>query len=168
MPPRSTNAPKSAMFLTMPLRIWPILISSSSVFFWLRALIFDQLAAADDDVAAFLVDLEDFASMVRPMYSPMSGGRRMSTWEAGRKTGTPMSTSRPPLILRVTLPRDEVAFLVLGDDLVPIPSAASPCGSERAMVPSSSSTVSSKHLERCRRPWAGRACRSLRPSTLRA
>ena len=28
----------------------------------------------------------------------------MSTWLAGRKTLTPMSTSRPPLILRVTLP----------------------------------------------------------------
>ena len=34
----------------------------------------------------------------------MSEGRRMSTWLAGRKTLTPMSTSRPPLILRVTLP----------------------------------------------------------------
>ena len=28
----------------------------------------------------------------------------MSTWLAGRKTLTPISTSRPPLILRVTLP----------------------------------------------------------------
>ena len=28
----------------------------------------------------------------------------MSTWLAGRKTFTPMSTSRPPLIFRVTLP----------------------------------------------------------------
>ena len=34
----------------------------------------------------------------------MSGGRRMSTWLAGRKTLTPMLTSRPPLILRVTVP----------------------------------------------------------------
>ena len=34
----------------------------------------------------------------------MSGGRRMSTWLAGRNTFTPMSTSRPPLILRVTMP----------------------------------------------------------------
>ena len=34
----------------------------------------------------------------------MSCGRRMSTWLAGRKTLTPMSTSRPPLILRVTMP----------------------------------------------------------------
>ena len=34
----------------------------------------------------------------------MSAGRRMSTWLAGRKTFTPMSTSSPPLILRVTMP----------------------------------------------------------------
>ena len=31
----------------------------------------------------------------------MSPGRRMSTWLAGRNTGTPMSTSSPPLIFRV-------------------------------------------------------------------
>jgi hypothetical protein len=48
------------------------------------------------------------------MYSPMSAGRRMSTCEAGRKTGTPMSTSRPPLILRqqhfVLADADHAAF----------------------------------------------------------
>ena len=34
----------------------------------------------------------------------MSAGRRISTWLAGRNTLTPISTSRPPLILRVTVP----------------------------------------------------------------
>ncbi len=34
----------------------------------------------------------------------MSAGRRISTWLAGRNTLTPISTSRPPLILRVTMP----------------------------------------------------------------
>ena len=33
MPPRSMNAPKSAMFLTVPLRIWPTLRPSSVFFF---------------------------------------------------------------------------------------------------------------------------------------
>ncbi len=42
--------------------------------------------------------------MSRSMYSAMSLGRRISTWLAGRKTLTPMSTSRLPLILRVTQP----------------------------------------------------------------
>ena len=49
----------------------------------------------------------------------MSAGRRISTWLAGRKTFTPMSTSKPPLILRVTSAGDDVAFLVLGDDVFP-------------------------------------------------
>ena len=65
--------------------------------------------------------LRILASIFCPMYSPMSAGRRMSTWLAGRNTGTPMSTSSPPLILRVTLPLDDVAFLVLLDD--PLPAA---------------------------------------------
>ncbi len=34
----------------------------------------------------------------------MSCGRRISTWLAGRNTFTPISTSRPPLILRMTVP----------------------------------------------------------------
>ena len=34
----------------------------------------------------------------------MSAGRRTSTWLAGRKTFTPMSTSSPPLIFRVATP----------------------------------------------------------------
>ena len=59
------------------------------------------------------------ASIVRPMYSPMSAGRRMSTCDAGRNTGTPMSTSKPPLILRVTLPAHRIAFFLRFDDLVP-------------------------------------------------
>ena len=42
--------------------------------------------------------------MSRPIQSLISPGRRMSTWLAGRNTGTPMSTSNPPLIFLVTLP----------------------------------------------------------------
>ena len=34
----------------------------------------------------------------------MSAGRRTSTWLAGKKTFTPMSTSSPPLIFRVARP----------------------------------------------------------------
>src|ERR1043166_1201700 len=39
-----------------------------------------------------------------PRNSPMSSTRRTSTCEAGRNTGTPTSTSRPPLIFRTTRP----------------------------------------------------------------
>ena len=59
MPPRSMNAPKSAMFLTVPLRTWPISRPSSVLLLELFALLLDQLAAGDDDVAALFVDLED-------------------------------------------------------------------------------------------------------------
>ena len=45
------------------------------------------------------------ASISWPMNSLMSLVRRMETWLAGRKTGTPMSTSRPPLIFWMTRPR---------------------------------------------------------------
>ena len=80
----------------------------------LVALVFDQLAAADDDVAARLVDLEDLALDGACRCSrAMSGGRRMSTWLAGRKTLTPMLTSRPPLILRVTRPETTSPSLCL-------------------------------------------------------
>ncbi len=43
----------------------------------------------------------------------------MSTWLAGRKTFTPISTSRPPLIFLVTRPCDHVALVVLGDHRSP-------------------------------------------------
>ena len=91
----------------------------------LLALVLDQLAAADDDVAPALVDLEDHALDARDRCtSPMSAGRRMSTWLAGRKTLTPMLTSRPPLILRVTTPVTMSPSLYLLDDLFPLLLAA--------------------------------------------
>jgi hypothetical protein len=103
MPPRSTNAPKSAMFLTVPLIASPSLRVEEACL-GLGALFFDELAAADDDVAAFGVDLEDLRARSPADELADVVGRRMSTCEAGRKTGTPMSTSRPPLIFRMTLP----------------------------------------------------------------
>ncbi len=58
MPPRSTNAPNSAMFLTTPLRSWPTSSVFEQLLLLLGPLVFDQRAAADDDVAAGFVDLE--------------------------------------------------------------------------------------------------------------
>ena len=55
-------------------------------------------------LAPLLVDLEDDRVDVAADPVEISPGRRMSTCDAGRKTGTPMSTSRPPLIFLVTLP----------------------------------------------------------------
>ena len=60
MPLRSMNAPKSVMFLTVPLRMSPILIvvEESLARCSVRSC-FDQFAAGEDDVLALLVDLDD-------------------------------------------------------------------------------------------------------------
>src|SRR6478735_1554293 len=60
MPPRSTNAPKSAMFFTTPLRVWPTSSSLSSAS-RSSSLPLDERTATDDDIAAGFVDLEYFA-----------------------------------------------------------------------------------------------------------
>ena len=82
MPPRSTNAPKSAMFFTTPLRSWPTSSCLSSSRLLLCPLGLDQAAAADDDVAACFVDLEHealdlfadvFADVVRPADIDLAG-----------------------------------------------------------------------------------------------
>jgi hypothetical protein len=62
MPPRSTNAPKSAMFLTVPLTMSALLDLLEQALLRLVALVLDELAAADDDVAALGVDLEDLGA----------------------------------------------------------------------------------------------------------
>ena len=59
MPPRSMNAPKSAMFLTVPLTDLADLQAVERLALQLLALLLDHLAAGDDDVAALFVDLED-------------------------------------------------------------------------------------------------------------
>jgi len=104
MPPRSTNAPKSAMFLTTPLRSCPTSTSASS--FSLASARRSSISRRRETtmLRAPTSILRIFASIFRPTYSPTSEGRRMSTWLAGRNTGTPMSTSSPPLIFRETTP----------------------------------------------------------------
>ena len=114
MPPRSTNAPKSAMFLTMPLRIWPTSMFVEQLLLGLvRAAPRCSLRRQMTMLRRSSSILRILASISWPMNSPMSPGRRMSTWQAGRKTGTPMSTSRPPLILRMTRPLTASPSLVV-------------------------------------------------------
>ena len=104
MPPRSTKAPKSAMFLTVPLRSSPSVISDINASFIL-------LRSSSISLRRETTILRRDSSILRithwifcPTKAPMSCGRRMSTWLAGRKTLTPMLTSSPPLILRRTSP----------------------------------------------------------------
>ena len=104
MPPRSTKAPKSAMFLTVPETMSPSLRVSRSRFLACSRSVSMSLRR---EMTMFLRSrsiLRISARTLRPMKSPTSPGRRTSTCEAGRKTATPMSTSRPPLIFLVTMP----------------------------------------------------------------
>ncbi len=55
------NAPKSVMFLTVPLTVLPLFNSAEQLAALLGALGFDELAAAEDDVLALFVQLDDFA-----------------------------------------------------------------------------------------------------------
>ncbi len=119
MPPRSTKAPNSAMFLTTPLRIWPGSISVSSFFFISLALVLEQLAAADDDVAPRLVDLEDLAldGLVDVVGDV---GRPANVHLAGRQEDVDADVDeQAALDLAGDQAGDDVAFLVLGDDVFP-------------------------------------------------
>ena len=53
------NAPKSVMFLTVPLRMSPGVISREQLLAALGAFLLDQFAAGEDDVLPLLVDLDD-------------------------------------------------------------------------------------------------------------
>ena len=59
MPFKSMNAPKSVMFLTVPLRMSPGTISAEQLGALLVALRLDQFAAREHDVLALLVDFDD-------------------------------------------------------------------------------------------------------------
>jgi hypothetical protein len=58
-PSRSMNAPKSVMFLTVPLTVRPFRCRRAACAL-LGAFGFDQFAAGEDDVLALLVELDDF------------------------------------------------------------------------------------------------------------
>ena len=119
MPPRSTNAPKSAMFLTVPLRTWPTLISSRNCFFCVLAGDLDQLAAADDDVAPALVDLEDHAlDLLIDVIGDV--GRAADVDLAGRQEDVDADIDQQAALdLAGDLALDDVAFVIAGDDHLP-------------------------------------------------
>jgi len=116
------------MFLTTPLADLPRLDLGQQLLLHGDALVLDQLCGGmTNDVAAGLVDLEDLAlDGLVDVVGDGPGGRRISTWLAGKKRRlTPMLTKRPPLILRVTVPLTNVAFPCgLAMTSLPTPSSA--------------------------------------------
>ena len=85
----------------------------------LLALVFEQLAAADDDVAAGLVDLEDLAldglvdvvgDVRRPADVHLRGGQEDVDADVDEQAALDLARDQAG---------DDVAFLVLGDDVFP-------------------------------------------------
>ncbi len=119
-PLRSMNAPKSVMFLTVPLRMSPGVISREQLRAVLVAFLLDQFAAGENDVLAFLIDLDDLeiVGVADETVADSSAGM-MSICEAGRKASTPMLTSKPPLTTALTLPVTVRAFVADGENACP-------------------------------------------------
>ena len=111
MPPRSTNAPNSAMFLTMPLRRWPDFQLGQQLGLLLGPLGLDQRPAADDDVPPRLVDLQHEA-LDRPADVIADVGRAADVDLAGRQEHVHADVDQQPAL---DLPRghagDDVALV---------------------------------------------------------
>ena len=119
MPPRSTNAPKSAMFLTVPVTMSPSWMVSRSFLPLLGASVLDELSAGDDDVAPLGVDLEDLgldgladvdADVGRPADVDLARG------EEDRHADV---DEQPALDLPHDLAFDLVLLALFGGDLLP-------------------------------------------------
>jgi hypothetical protein len=154
MPPRSTNAPKSAMFLTVPLiDVAFVDLGHQLVASGLGALFSMSLRRLMTMLRRSCVDLEDLRrDLAADVLADVARAADVDL-EAGRKTGTPMSTSRPPLILRMTLPFDDVAFGLGLDDALPAADAVGLALGEldeppSPSMPSRSTSISSPTLRR--------------------
>ncbi len=119
MPPRSTKAPKSAMFLTVPLRTWPTADLLEQLLLLRLARDLDQLAAADDDVAPALVDLEDHAlDVLIDVIGDV--GRAADVDLAGRQEDIDADIDQQAALdLARDASLDDVSFVVAGDDHLP-------------------------------------------------
>ena len=105
MPPRSTKAPKSVIFFTIPSRTIPISISSRT------ACLFSSRSSSNmalRESTMFCLSSLNFTilnSLSTPRNSSKSITGLISTCEPGRKAcTTPKSTTIPPLILRLINP----------------------------------------------------------------
>ena len=120
MPPRSTKAPKSVMFLTTPVRTWPFSSSEMRVRFFSSRSCSSTMRRLTTTLRRRLFFLMIRHSISSPIMSSRLGTWRRATCEPGRNVSTPHSlTTRPPLMRRSTVPVDDLAVLVGDLDLVP-------------------------------------------------
>ena len=120
MPPRSTNTPKSAMFLTMPLRIWPSWMSVSRLSFCVSR---SSSSSLRREMTMFMRSSSILMIRARigsPMKSEMSCVRRMLTWRRRQEDGDALDVDeQAALDLALDDALDLVAFVVLGRDALP-------------------------------------------------
>ena len=103
-PSRSMNAPKSVMFLTVPLTVLPFSMPPSS---FARFSARSASMSSRRERTTFLrssFSLTILHSRVLPSYTRRSLGAMMSTWLPGRNASTPTLSMRPPLTTALTLP----------------------------------------------------------------
>src|ERR1700743_1540826 len=118
-PPRSTNGPKSAMFLRWPLRVWPMVISLKSFILASPRCFSRSLRREITMLRRSRSILRISASMVRPMYSPISGGGREWARGGGEEDGDADIDKEAALDFAGDLAGDGVAFFLGLDDVVP-------------------------------------------------
>ena len=104
MPLRSMNAPKSVMFLTVPLTMVAGVHAFQEFLALFAAFLLDELAAGEDDVLPVVVDLDDLEIVGVADELLQILWRNDVDLRAGRKASTPMLTIRPPLTTDLTLP----------------------------------------------------------------
>ncbi len=120
MPSRSMNAPKSVMFLTVPMTLSPVLTLPRNFWRFSRALLLDDFATAEDDVFALLVDLDDL-EIVGVRDELLEILWRDDVDLRGGKEGFHTDVDREAALddcLHLAL--DQAAVLVNADDLLPV------------------------------------------------
>ena len=105
MPPRSTKAPYSVTFLTVPAHDLAFGEGGERFFLFGILLLLEDGPAGKHDIAAAGVHLDDLHLQHLPDHLLSWCTGLVSIWEPGRKAATPpMSTVKPPLIAEITVP----------------------------------------------------------------
>ncbi len=120
MPLRSMNAPKSVMFLTVPLRMSPGVISRQQLRAAVGALLLDQFAARQNDVLPLLVDLDDLEIVgVADERGEVLGRGDVDLRRRQKRLHADVD-QQPALDHGLDLAGDGAAFVANGEDLVPV------------------------------------------------
>ena len=114
------KAPKSVMFLTVPLTVPPFSMPPRSFDALLRALGFDQLAAGEHDVLALLVQLDDLALEGLALVNAQVFRRDDVDLGAGQECLDADVEHQAALDHGLDLAADEAALVENLDDLFPV------------------------------------------------